>query len=330
MRFREFLEALDVMGPDVSDYQFDQSDEGSYEYNFTVRLEDDKVGPAPSFRRVPFTVYIFKKTEVNIGRGSRNEFVRIPDTYSVEFKDKEGYRVSGKLGTKAFQVYREVMLAIRAFMEQHKVNALHFTEFDERTKPIYHMFYKSYLQPDPPRGAGFLKIASNVYVSKDYIVDNPASFPRAGLGMAKETEEQELRAMAGIKSRDAKRKRARAQFKSRMGKPVRLAGRQPDAGIAVLSDKGSFGVIAWYTKLVKSLSGDYRLVMAYIPEDHAENFLPVFDLESTPTDAEVEEFVRRAASSPDIGPNDPSSSHALSKLPDDINARVIDAARQKA
>ena len=98
----------------------------------------------------------------------------------------------------------------------------------------------------------------------------------------------------------------------------------------VLSDKGSFGVIAWYTKLVKSLSGDYRLVMAYIPEDHAENFLPVFDLESTPTDAEVEEFVRRAASSPDIGPNDPSSSHALSKLPDDINARVIDAARQKA
>lgn len=328
MRFREFLEALDVMGPDVSDYQFDQRDEGSYEYNFAVRMEDEKVGPASS-RRVPFTVYIFKMTEVNIGRGSRNEFVRIPDTYSVEFKDKEGYRVSGKLGTKAFQVYREVMLAIRAFMGQHKVNALHFTEFDERTKPIYHMFYKSYLQPDPPKGAGFLKIASNLYVSKDYIVDNPGIFPRDVIDMAKETEEQELRAMAGIKSRDAKRKRAMAQFKSRMGKPVRLAGRQPEAGIAVLSDKGSFGVLAWYTKLVKALSGDYRLVMAYIPEDNAENFLPVFDLDSIPTEAEVEDFVRRAASSPDLGPNE-TSSHALSKLPDDIKARVLDAARQKA
>lgn len=144
MNFREYIEFVEAMTMSAGDIKLDKSDEhlgcrfmhDGENYNVEMwRFKDDGID------------YI----------------------WSVDFDGPKGTNLTGKAGTASSIIYNKMLSCVKKLFEIHPVNGLSFTAGKSTMKVPYDLFYRNFLRPNPPNGAGFLKVDNDLYLSKDKV-----------------------------------------------------------------------------------------------------------------------------------------------------------------
>ena len=161
---------MDVMGADIGGmrFYFDHDDE-AYIHTFEHGGQPFKVMLNPIERLKA------SSTEQSDHGGDTYE-VAVDNAYGLSFKGPRGWSTTNKAGADAFGVYKKLMVAVRAFMASHDVNGLYFTPFEPGMRTVYDNFYRVYLLPDPPVGAGFVRTAPDSYISKEWMRQHSDDF----------------------------------------------------------------------------------------------------------------------------------------------------------
>lgn len=144
-----------------------------YNVNFTVDQESYKV----SFVRIKIKPYIINAAPNNVQQNLIDANIE-GDGYTVSFEGPTGWSISGIMGIKANIVYQNVIQSVKLLMQQNEVYALSFVAADDAMIPIYEKLYRQFMLPDPPVGAGFIKLTSDFYLSKKWIRDNKELLPQ--------------------------------------------------------------------------------------------------------------------------------------------------------
>lgn len=154
MNFKEWLlsEMGDILARDTSNIVLTPISQGGYYYKFnhgdewyTVMMTPPNLEkhhiewPWPTFDRTNFY-------EIAFSRGPQNS-----------------YKLTGKAGTGANNVYTQVLLAIKKLFETTQVDGLYFSPADSAMSLVYRRFFQQYLSKD------FMQIDSFNYVRKDKI-----------------------------------------------------------------------------------------------------------------------------------------------------------------
>lgn len=98
-----------------------------------------------------------------------DDFEEISDVWSVNFDGPKGVSLTGKAGAASTIIYNKMLSCVKKLFELHEVNGLIFSEADPAMVVTYDLFYRNFLRPNPPRGAGFLKVSDYLYLSKHKI-----------------------------------------------------------------------------------------------------------------------------------------------------------------
>jgi len=152
MNFREFLrldELFDIGSADLDHIELYPVGEEDYEYDFEHDGEEYKIE-------------IHKEDFLPANLSSDG-------AYSITFEGPSGLDLTGSAGMSATVIYRHLLMAIRKLMEQEEVNTLYFSPAQKRMLPMYDIFYRKYLKPDPPAGAGFVRIEPSLYTRRDFL-----------------------------------------------------------------------------------------------------------------------------------------------------------------
>jgi len=144
-----------------------------------------------------------------------NQGIEIKKAYSVTFRGPRGYSLTEMSGAEASRVYSELLSAVKTLLQEKEVNALVFTPFSYKMTIPYHRFYINYLYPDPPEGAGFIKLGTDTYVNKKYLEE---TYPELMQVAASSHAEQ------GQKFLQAKERSRREKLQQRVVPENKLAG----------------------------------------------------------------------------------------------------------
>jgi hypothetical protein len=152
MNFRDYLkldELFDIASMDTSDIELDRIT-GGYRYEFEYEGEQFKVD--------------MRRTDANFDIGWST-------AYDISLTGPYDYSLTGEAGMSANIIYRNMLLAVKKLFEKEDVEALKFLAYEPRMVPMYRLFYKKYLRPNPPRGVGFIMVKDDLYVRKDIVRD---------------------------------------------------------------------------------------------------------------------------------------------------------------
>ena len=93
----------------------------------------------------------------------------VPDVWGVVFSGPAGTRTTGTTGTASSMVYNKLLSCIKKLFENETVNGINFRPAEEGMAIPYDLFYRNFLRPNPPKGAGFLMVSPELYLSKDKV-----------------------------------------------------------------------------------------------------------------------------------------------------------------
>lgn len=144
MNFKEYLEFVEAMTLSAEDLDFN--------------VREDSVICNFNHDGNKFTV------RMNRGRDGGVDYV-----WSVNFEGPAGYRTTKMSGSSSTAVYNKLLSCVRKLFATQKVNGLKFSPAETHMTIPYDLFYRSFLRPDPPLGAGFLMVTPNVYLAKDKV-----------------------------------------------------------------------------------------------------------------------------------------------------------------
>lgn len=148
-----------VITDPLDDIEINQSRSGTEEFIFTHLGER-------------YRVYFSKGSPSGVLNIRNNSVPLTGVTVEIGFTGPKGYDLTGSAGVQSNAIYKKMLLGIRKYLSTNHIDAISFSAYDENTLPIYNMFYKKFLQPDPPQGAGFIRYLRNFYLSKDWIRKN--------------------------------------------------------------------------------------------------------------------------------------------------------------
>ncbi len=114
----------------------------------------------------------------------------VPDVWSIGFKGPRGYSLTRSAGTSGSAIYSRMLGCVKKLLETQTVTGLMFSPADQEMVVPYDLFARSYLMPDPPRGAGFKQINLNFFVRKSWLEENRDKLP-SWLDKAAEMVDQE-------------------------------------------------------------------------------------------------------------------------------------------
>jgi len=89
--------------------------------------------------------------------------------WSVYFEGPRGTRTTNTSGTSSTAVYNKLLSCVQKLFKTEKVNGLKFSPAEEGMAIPYDLFYRSFLRPNPPSGAGFLMVSPYLYLAKDKV-----------------------------------------------------------------------------------------------------------------------------------------------------------------
>jgi len=172
LNFKQFMEIFDIYGS--KDNVDIQSWSRGHTYEFEVPIVNDQ-GVSEMKK---FYLNAFKAPNVSIGPFKA---LAIPNSFKIFFSGDTGVKLSGIAGMASSLVYRHVLLGIKKIFETQlqqgePVNALLFSAADRYMLPVYDLFARKFLLPDPPTGQGFVQIHPEVYLNKQWIRDNKEKF----------------------------------------------------------------------------------------------------------------------------------------------------------
>lgn len=107
-----------------------------------------------------------KEYKVKMSRGFEQG---VDYVWGVYFEGPRGTRTTNTSGTSSTAVYNKLLSCVQKLFKTEKVNGLKFTPAEEGMAIPYDLFYRSFLRPNPPRGAGFLMVSPYLYLSKDKV-----------------------------------------------------------------------------------------------------------------------------------------------------------------
>ncbi len=123
-----------------------------------VELSDDEVECRFDYKGQDFEVHMASAT-----------IQGVPDVWVVTFEGPRGYGTTGKSGTASSAIYSRMLGCVKQLFDMKKVNGLSFSPAEPGMAVPYDLFYRTYLRPDPPKGKGFMRVSSGLYVSKELI-----------------------------------------------------------------------------------------------------------------------------------------------------------------
>lgn len=154
LNFRDFMrldEIMDIASADTSGIVLQRSG-NSYIYDFEHNGESYKV-------------------EMENSDYPYEDMKEFNPTYVIAFEGPNDMDLTGTAGMSATIIYRAMLLAIKKLLETTEVNSLEFSPAAPRMLPMYDIFYKKYLLPDPPRGQGFVRVRQTLYVRRSHLED---------------------------------------------------------------------------------------------------------------------------------------------------------------
>lgn len=89
--------------------------------------------------------------------------------WTVYFTGPRGTSTTKSSGTSSTAIYNKLLSCVQKLFKTQKVNGLYFSPAESGMTIPYDLFYRSFLRPDPPRGAGFLMVSPNLYLSKEKV-----------------------------------------------------------------------------------------------------------------------------------------------------------------
>jgi hypothetical protein len=154
LNFRDFMrldEIMDIASADTSEIVLKRN-RNSYIYDFEHNGEGYKV-------------------EMEKSNYPDEDMTEFNPTYVIAFEGPNDMDLTGTAGMSATIIYRAMLLAIKKLLETTEVNSLEFSPAVPRMLPMYDIFYRKYLLPDPPRGQGFVRVRPTLYVRRSHLED---------------------------------------------------------------------------------------------------------------------------------------------------------------
>jgi len=140
-------EIYDIMSTDVSGVQLQQVN-GNYTYYFEYEDNDYYID--------------LRKKSASIGGQ------RVP-VWLVLLEGPSGMSLTGMAGMGANIIYKHLLMACKKLLEIEDVKGFTFTPAQPRMAPMYELFYKKFLLPEPPEGAGYVRVTYSTYLRRDVI-----------------------------------------------------------------------------------------------------------------------------------------------------------------
>lgn len=144
-------EIYDIMSTDVSGVELQQVGI-NYAYDFEYEDEVYRID--------------FRRKSALVAGGTQ----RVP-VWLVLLEGPSGMSLTGEAGMGANIIYKHLLMACKKLLEIEDVKGFTFTPAQPRMAPMYELFYKKFLLPEPPQGAGFVRVTYSTYLRRDVIRD---------------------------------------------------------------------------------------------------------------------------------------------------------------
>jgi len=162
MNFKQFIqldEIFDIASADTSRVNLIKSN-NKYIYEFSY----GKDGYKNDYKVIMTELTNYKHPDFDIR-----------PTFDITFIGPEDDELTGYAGMSATIIYKHLLLGIKKLMETTVVNSLSFLAASPKMLPIYQLFYNRFLKPDPPTGAGFVRVSDALYVRREILREKLAS-----------------------------------------------------------------------------------------------------------------------------------------------------------
>jgi len=140
MNFKEYLQFSEAMTLSAQDI------------NLIKRRDDIEC----NFKHEGDTFWVFMKKDND-------------DVWHIDFMGPNGFDLTGISGGASYVIYNKMLSCIKKLFENYPVGGISFVSAVESMQVPYNLFYTNFLRPNPPKGAGFLKVNDTLYLSKDKV-----------------------------------------------------------------------------------------------------------------------------------------------------------------
>lgn len=145
MNFKEYLQFVEAMTMSAEDLDFNKVNSEMIHCGF---MHDGK------------------EYSVKLGKSM---WMGVSNLWGVTFIGPSGVHTTRTTGTASSAVYNKLLSCIKKLFETETVNGLIFKPAEDGMAIPYDLFYRNFLRPDPPRGAGFLMVSPELYLSKEKV-----------------------------------------------------------------------------------------------------------------------------------------------------------------
>ena len=167
MNFREFLEYEEIFGEFTDPRAEDIS-----------QIEFEPVAPEFKKTKNPMFSYKFEfggnKFWVMFEEKKLDSYMMKPFEivgYAISFYGPQQTKSTGMAGASAGMIYKKLILAIRKWLETHRVDFLSFLGQEPKMDLVYDSFYTRFLQQD------FIRTSANTYMKKSVLQEFLQKYP---------------------------------------------------------------------------------------------------------------------------------------------------------
>lgn len=223
MNFREFLENQEIFGEFTDPRAEDIS-----------HIEFELVPPEYKNTKNPLYWYKFEfggiKYWVMVEERKSDSYLMKPFDlvgYAISFFGPQQTKSTGLAGTGAPIIYKKLMLAVRKWLETHRVDYLSFRGEEPKMDLVYDSFYNKFLQND------FIRTAPATYMKKSVLQDFLQKYPSANNTVQKNIEytqkDQEIY-LASVREKSARDRKMARKAKSAGTFGQKITGLLPSFG----------------------------------------------------------------------------------------------------
>jgi hypothetical protein len=226
MNFREFLEYEEIFGEFTDPRAEDIS-----------QIEFEPVAPEFKKTKNPMFSYKFEfggnKFWVMFEEKKLDSYMMKPFEivgYAISFYGPQQTKSTGMAGASAGMIYKKLILAIRKWLETHRVDFLSFLGQEPKMDLVYDSFYTRFLQQD------FIRTSANTYMKKSVLQDFLQKYPSVSQTMQKnieDTKKQQEIYLASVREKAARDRNIARKAQNVGSFGQKMTGLLPSFGRAV-------------------------------------------------------------------------------------------------
>jgi hypothetical protein len=146
MNFREYIEFIEAM-------------------TMSVDVDMQNIGDSDSIIKCSFE-HDGREYQVWM---TKSVYKEIDNVWEVVFQGPHGVSTTNFSGTGSSAVYNKMLSCVKKLFDSKEVAGIKFKPAEMGMAIPYDLFYRNFLRPSPPKGAGFLMVTPDLYLSKDKI-----------------------------------------------------------------------------------------------------------------------------------------------------------------